>query len=632
MEESSSTEPPAGDVELVPEKIKDAKEGGPTFHCDLCDVELVYKIAQALLPGLATACVDNTTGDVFKSPGSVAADIRKEMVDYLIQRSETFVAESVILEGGPEAEASDHPFDIIGYLVDEFASSKRNLLGRVSGWLLSDKREDKIDDFGQEMEINGFWPIEKREAIVQTLLKNVDFKNAFHCDIKFNSADELALHVSTCSYSSMNCENEGCNARFSANQAENHDSVCPFKIIQCEQKCSDSIMRREMDRHCITVCPMKLVNCPFYAVGCKSAVPQCKIDEHRSENLDSHILYVLQGIYKEASVEDLKGRVEQILKTAAGRLAESRQVRSFTSKVKDLDAQLGPLQITTKKEADEEVTKTEAKLESLDVSDTNKDTERAAESEVKDSNAKPQSLEVTPTIKNSDEAAKAELKGSDAKLQSLEVAPTNEDSKEATKTETNDTQAKPRSLEVAPTDKDSEEATKTETNDIQARPQSLEVTPTSKNSDEAAKAESKGSDAKLQSLEVAPTNEDSKEATKTETNDTQAKPRSLEVAPTDKNSEEATKTENNDTQAKPQSLEDAAKDKDSERAPKTIVNGSETRPPSVEVTLTDKVTEEATKNSVNDIEGKLQTSEVGTISKNNDGKVTPNHVPNIVDN
>ncbi|XP_022766861.1 uncharacterized protein LOC111311607 [Durio zibethinus] len=409
MEESPSADPPAGDVELVPEKIKDGKEGGPAFCCDLCDVELVYNIAQAFLPGLATACVDNTTGDVFRSPGSVAADIRKEMVEYLLQRSETFVAESIVLDGGPEAEASDHPYDIIAYLVDDFASSKRNLFSRVSGWLLSETREDKIDDFAQEMEINGFWSIDKREAIVQTLLKNVDFKNEFHCDMKFDSADELALHVPTCSYRSMNCENEGCDARFSANQTEKHDSICPFKIIPCEQKCSDNIMRREMDRHCITVCPMKLVNCPFYSVGCKSAIPQCKIEEHRSTNLHSHMLYILQGIHKEASMEVLRERVEQLEKASSRKLADIRDVRSLTSRVKDLDARLGPLEVGASNKIDEEATKTGAKLESLEVSDTNKDTEMAAETEVINSEAKPP-LEVTPTDKDSEEAVKTEVK------------------------------------------------------------------------------------------------------------------------------------------------------------------------------------------------------------------------------
>ena len=83
MEASPSTDTLVGDVELILEKIKDAKEGGPAFHCDLCDIELVYKIVQALLLGLAIACVDNTTSGVFRFPGSVAADIRKEMVEHL---------------------------------------------------------------------------------------------------------------------------------------------------------------------------------------------------------------------------------------------------------------------------------------------------------------------------------------------------------------------------------------------------------------------------------------------------------------------------------------------------------------------------------------------------------------------
>lgn len=285
---------------------------GPAFHCDLCDAELLFKITQALLPGLATACVDNTTGGVFRSPGSVAADLRKEMVEYLTQRTETYVAESVVLEGGPQAEAYDNPYDIIAFLIDEFAVSKRNLFSRVSALLLSERREDRIDDFAQQMEINGFWPVDKREAIVQTLLKNVDVKNEYHCSMKFETAEELSLHMPTCSFRVMTCDNEGCDDRFSANKSEKHDSSCPFKIIPCEQKCPDFIMRRDMDRHCITVCPMKLINCPFFSVGCKAAVPHCKIDEHQSEELHYHILYILQGFHKGASEEVLKERVDQI--------------------------------------------------------------------------------------------------------------------------------------------------------------------------------------------------------------------------------------------------------------------------------------------------------------------------------
>ncbi|PRQ56037.1 putative homogentisate solanesyltransferase [Rosa chinensis] len=303
---------PATNVELEPEKIEDGKDGGPSFHCKLYSKELVHKIAQVFIPGLATACVDNTSGDIFKTPASVAADVRKEMVEYITQRSENFVAESVILEGGQDGQVSDHPYDIISDFVDDFASSKRNLFSRVSGWLLSEKREDKIDDFVQEMEINGFWLVDKRETIAQNLLKNVDLKNEHHCNMKFHTPEELEAHVLKCSYRSMSCIHEGCNVIFCASQVDKHDAVCPFKIIPCEQNCSDMIMRREMDRHCITICPMKLVSCPFYAVGCQSPVPHCKLEQHRSDDLHSHMLFVLQSIHKEASMEDLKRRLEQL--------------------------------------------------------------------------------------------------------------------------------------------------------------------------------------------------------------------------------------------------------------------------------------------------------------------------------
>ncbi|KAM5558456.1 hypothetical protein ABKV19_020249 [Rosa sericea] len=72
---------PATNVELEPEKIEDGKNGGPSFHSDLYGTELVHKIAQVFIPGLATACVDKTSGDIFKTPAFVAADVRKEMVE-----------------------------------------------------------------------------------------------------------------------------------------------------------------------------------------------------------------------------------------------------------------------------------------------------------------------------------------------------------------------------------------------------------------------------------------------------------------------------------------------------------------------------------------------------------------------
>ncbi|KAG2683230.1 hypothetical protein I3760_10G023300 [Carya illinoinensis] len=332
---------PTTTVEHVPETIEDEQEGSPLFKCDLYDTEIVHKIALVFILGLATACVDNTTGDMFRSPASVAVDTRKELVDYLSQRSGNFVTEFIILEGGPEAEASDHPFDIISDFVDDFSSSKRNLFSRVSGWLLSEKREDKVDDFIQEMEINGFWLLDGREAIAQTLLKN-----AFHCNMKFDSAEELDAHVHHFSFRSMTCTNEGCNARFCALHLDKHDAVCPFKIIQCEQKCSDRIIRLEMDRHCITVCPMKLANCPLYAVGCQSTIPYCMIEQHCSDTLSSHLLYILQGIHKEASMEDLKRWAEQPEKAASsGQLAEARDMRSLTSKVKDIEAKWRPFEV-----------------------------------------------------------------------------------------------------------------------------------------------------------------------------------------------------------------------------------------------------------------------------------------------
>ncbi|VFQ74756.1 unnamed protein product [Cuscuta campestris] len=369
MELSASMDPPAADAEVQPETLEEVKEEGPMFPCNLYDAEMVHKIAQEFLTGLASACVDNTTGGIFKSPASVALDVRREMVDYLVQRSETFVAESVVLEGDPIVEKPTDAFDIISDLIDDFAHSKRNFFSRVSGWVLSDRREDRIDDFVQEMELNGFWLIGRRESVALTLLRNVDVKNTYHCSVRFRSQEELRQHLPSCSFRVMNCENEGCNAIFVAGHVEQHDSTCPFKILPCEQKCPESIMRRDMDRHCITVCSMKLVNCPFYPVGCLSTVPQCYIGDHRSENLQFHLVCILKLVHKEASAEALKRRAELLMEgPAREKLAAARDARALTFAIKDLEVKLGPLEEVKPSVDEEKLTANEEDLRASSVS------------------------------------------------------------------------------------------------------------------------------------------------------------------------------------------------------------------------------------------------------------------------
>nr|XP_010319293.1 uncharacterized protein LOC101248379 isoform X2 [Solanum lycopersicum] len=390
------------DVQL--EEVKETKpaaieEDDALFHCDLFDAEMVQKVADEFLPGLASACIDNTTGGLLNSPASVAVDIRREMVDYLVQRSEMFVAESVVLEGDSVVEVSDNPHDIISDFIDDFAQSKRNFFCKVSSWMLSERREERIDDFVQEMEMNGFWLMARRIAVAQTSIRNIDFKNIYHCSMRFKSEEELSKHITLCGFRELHCENEGCNARFSAAQLELHDSTCPFKILQCEQKCPETLMRREMDRHCITVCPMKLANCPFYPVGCVSTIPQCKTDQHRLENLLPHLTHILKLIHKEASFEALKKRAEHLLEASSpGRLAAARDARSLTVAIKRIDAKLGPLEAEEIKEDN---------ADDADLKDEKKDsTDLSAKKDSSDLSAKKDSTDLSAKKDSSDLSAK----------------------------------------------------------------------------------------------------------------------------------------------------------------------------------------------------------------------------------
>jgi TRAF-type zinc finger len=171
--------------------------------------------------------------------------------------------------------------------------------------LLSENREDKIDDFSQDMETDNFWPIDRCEGISATFIKNVDLKRKFRCGEKYESAEKLHEHMSKCTYRKIICEYEGCRAKFSAFSKDEHEEVCPYKVVECEQKCGKRIFRRDMDRQCITVCKMRMANCPFYQIGCESAFVQSELAKHCQDFLSSHVLYVLKVVHKrEALGED----------------------------------------------------------------------------------------------------------------------------------------------------------------------------------------------------------------------------------------------------------------------------------------------------------------------------------------
>jgi hypothetical protein len=87
-------------------------------------------VAQLLLTGLATAYIDNTTDDL--SYASVAITLRKEMVDYLKERSENSSQSQLLVQLivvlNQQVKVSDDPTEAISDFMDEFADVKRTCL------------------------------------------------------------------------------------------------------------------------------------------------------------------------------------------------------------------------------------------------------------------------------------------------------------------------------------------------------------------------------------------------------------------------------------------------------------------------------------------------------------------------
>lgn len=319
--------PPVGRTALLP--------------CPNCDIQVVHKLAQLLLPGLAAACVDSTLG----SPSSsLAVQLRAELVRYVAHRS------SSPAEAAEEDPIDrDDPAEALAAFLDDFAGSKRSVVVSIAGWLPylgggDDGRDDRIEDLVEEMEASRFWPVDRREAVARDLLRCLDDGGRFRCRDELGTPEELADHVAArCGFRPVRCRNQaqGCRAEVSACRADAHDDACAFKLLPCEQRCGVSVARRQMDRHCVTVCPMKLANCPFYQLGCESAFPACNLGSHCAEFLRHHLRLLLAPSRNGAGHRDPEERLLRLEKCDSdGALRQALDVRSLTNALAQLEKKM----------------------------------------------------------------------------------------------------------------------------------------------------------------------------------------------------------------------------------------------------------------------------------------------------
>lgn len=115
------------------------------------------------------------------------------------------------------------------------------------------------------------------QVLAKALLKRLDRSKTYHCEMKFESNEELIEHQASCVLRPVSCLNVGCGAVYSAVHATTHDGLCLHKQLPCELKCGSTVPRGEMERHGVTVCPMKKMKCPFHPVGCLHTMAQVHI-------------------------------------------------------------------------------------------------------------------------------------------------------------------------------------------------------------------------------------------------------------------------------------------------------------------------------------------------------------------
>ncbi|KAG0591019.1 hypothetical protein KC19_1G143200 [Ceratodon purpureus] len=266
------------------------------LECGFYDVEEVNRLTEALLVALAAACVEKTSG-TFSQRAAVVPDVKKDMLEYLNQQSESYAnggtgSQSVKLAGLSNLVA--HPTQIVNDILENFIKSKRNMFSRVSGMV--SPKDDKIDDFVHELDRSGVWLAGRREVLAKALMKRIDQRKTYHCDMKFESEKELAQHQVSCVMRPVSCSNEGCDAVYSATHAEAHDASCVYKLLPCFLDCESSVRRMDMEKHCATVCPMKRINCPYHSVGCLHVMAQGLLESHCTEYMGRHLLETLQYV------------------------------------------------------------------------------------------------------------------------------------------------------------------------------------------------------------------------------------------------------------------------------------------------------------------------------------------------
>ena len=90
-----------------------------------------------------------------------------------------------------------------------------------------------------------------------------------------------------------------------------HDDQCVYKIIEC--KCGERFPRHELDHHTKQVCKLREVERPFNKVGCTKTVQVCVLQAHLAEEVDSHLILIMNRMMEHQDViNDLNFKVSAL--------------------------------------------------------------------------------------------------------------------------------------------------------------------------------------------------------------------------------------------------------------------------------------------------------------------------------
>eukprot|EP01038_Epipyxis_sp_PR26KG_P017378 gene17378-24007_t len=235
--------------------------------CDHCDLQEVYRLAQALLDSFIKISLT-------KYPSSFPSEKVLKVKNAVVEATK-------VMDQG----MYQYSFDNVQNSLTE--SCKRV---RKSSALAFSSSQSIAGDAARVSQAAEVFSLAERCCLARLIIRRFDTNYAYHCG-QMNCGG-------ACSFAVYKCSNVGCAEQVSAKWMTHHDAVCPFKIIPCTRNCGVFITRSTLDYHLFTDCILRPVFCTYSHVGCLSPIIFRDLQDHIQNSSHEHLRLAMETLDK----------------------------------------------------------------------------------------------------------------------------------------------------------------------------------------------------------------------------------------------------------------------------------------------------------------------------------------------